>query len=199
MTAAFDLGDRSAVISPCQRYRYRLTRQVGPGSRAAAFIMLNPSTADYARDDPTVRKCVAFARLWQCGELIVVNLFAYRATDPKAMLRAEDPVGPENMGHVEWAALQANGSSGGEPRTGAARDFSRGPGGSSPGEPPGPVVCAWGAHGFHLDQDMKIMALLRALGVRPMCLGVTDGGHPKHPLYIGRDIELEPYKGRRWR
>src|SRR5262249_40146014 len=86
----------SAVFSTDGRYRYLLTRRVGPGRKSATFIMLNPSTADATADDPTIRKCIGFARRWRCGVLRVVNLFAFRATDPDVLKAAADPVGPEN-------------------------------------------------------------------------------------------------------
>jgi hypothetical protein len=61
-----------------------------------AFIGLNPSTADESRDDPTIRRCIGFARRWGFARLEVLNLFAFRATKPTALLSADDPVGPEN-------------------------------------------------------------------------------------------------------
>ena len=84
-----------AVFSDCGRYRYLLTRRWGDGP-AATFVMLNPSTADAATDDPTIRRCIGFAKSWDCGSLNVVNLFAFRATDPRELLAATDPVGPRN-------------------------------------------------------------------------------------------------------
>src|SRR5437588_2477108 len=86
----------SAVFSPDGRYRYLLTRRLGRSRRVATFIMLNPSTADAINNDPTIRKCVGFARRWGCGLLQVVNLFALRATEPRVLRAAADPVGPEN-------------------------------------------------------------------------------------------------------
>src|SRR3954453_788312 len=109
--------EQNAVISACGRYRYLLTRQVGPGTRTAVFIMLNPSTADATDDDPTIRRCIGFARQWGCGRLAVLNLFALRATDPAWMKQADNPVGPENR---DW--------------------FDR----TFPASHDGPVVCAWG-------------------------------------------------------
>ncbi len=95
------LLEPNAVISECGRYRYVLTRQVGPGTRTATFILLNPSTADANNDDPTIRRCIGFARQWGCGKLTVLNLFAVRATDPQWMKAASDPVGPENKAWFE--------------------------------------------------------------------------------------------------
>lgn len=86
---------RSAVISPCGQYRYRLDRRWGDGP-TLGFIMLNPSTADAEIDDATIRRCMGFARREGCGGIQVVNLFAYRATDPAHLLTVADPIGPEN-------------------------------------------------------------------------------------------------------
>jgi hypothetical protein len=117
--------EQNAVISACDRYRYVLRRQVGPGARIATFIMLNPSTADATQDDPTIRRCIGFARQWGCGQLVVLNLFAFRATDPVDLKRAADPVGPDNE---SW--------------------FRR----ILPSD--GPVVCGWGVHGSHRNQAL---------------------------------------------
>src|SRR5437868_5145783 len=118
------LPQRNAVISQCGRYRYVLTRQGGTGERSAAFILLNPSTADATTDDPTIRRCIGFSRLWGCGRIAVLNLFAFRATQPGDLKRVADPVGPENK---TW--------------------FGR-----SLDDIDGPVVCGWGIHGTHRNQ-----------------------------------------------
>src|SRR5262249_54294569 len=88
--------ENNAVISDCGKYRYVLTRQTGAEVRSATFVMLNPSTADATLDDPTIRKCIGFAKNWRCGRLVVLNLFAFRATDPEVMKAEADAVGPEN-------------------------------------------------------------------------------------------------------
>ena len=72
-----------------------------------AFVMLNPSTADERRDDPTIRRCVGFARRWGFGGVEIVNLFALRASDPRALRRASDPVGPDNDRHIARVAARA--------------------------------------------------------------------------------------------
>jgi hypothetical protein len=88
----------SAYLSDCGRYRYCLTRDVAPltGEGTVVFIGLNPSTADATTDDPTIRRCVRFARDWGFARLKMVNLYAYRATKPADLWLAADPVGPEN-------------------------------------------------------------------------------------------------------
>jgi hypothetical protein len=88
--------DQNAVISACGKYRHVLIRQVSSDESTAVFIMLNPSTADAMTDEPTIRRCIGFARCRGCGQLLVLNLFAFRATDPADLKRAADPIGPEN-------------------------------------------------------------------------------------------------------
>ena len=122
--------ERSASLSPCRTYRYSLWRRWGVGSYAM-FIGLNPSTADETTDDPTIRRCVAFATAWGFSALCMTNLFAYRATQPAVMKGALDPVGPHND-----AALC---------------ELARGA---------GVVVAAWGAHGVHRGRDKAVRAML---------------------------------------
>jgi hypothetical protein len=161
--------ERNAVISACGRYRYLLTRHVGTGPRGAIFIMLNPSTADATIDDPTIRRCIGFARQWGCGRLAVLNVFAIRATNPADLKRAEDPVGPENK---DW--------------------FDR----TLPSAHEGPVVCAWGVHGKHMDQDLAVLGWLASYGIKPLALGSTRDGHPRHPLFLPKTVDLAPFNVR---
>lgn len=86
----------TADISPCGKYRYSLTRTWDADKPDVVFIGLNPSTADAYKDDPTIRRCVNFAKAWGGGRLIMLNLFAFRATNPADMLNTVDPVGPDN-------------------------------------------------------------------------------------------------------
>jgi hypothetical protein len=95
-----------AVISECGGYRYSLSRRWGSGP-ALRVVMLNPSTADATVDDPTIRRCIGFARREGFAALTVLNLYAYRATDPKALLTCPDPVGPDNNA---WLAAHLQGS-----------------------------------------------------------------------------------------
>jgi len=99
--------ERGATLSPCGRYRYALWRRFGPGTEVV-FIGLNPSTADASHDDPTIRRCIGFARRWGHGRLTVVNLFAWRATDPSDLRAAEEPVGPDNMTTLQAAIARAD-------------------------------------------------------------------------------------------
>ncbi|MGF6870951.1 DUF1643 domain-containing protein [Paraburkholderia sp. MM5477-R1] len=93
----------SAIISECGGYRYILTRAADsmcPMKTAAVFVMLNPSTADEEQDDPTIRRCRGFARLWDCNGISVANLYALRSTDPAGLWVHPDPVGPDNDAHL---------------------------------------------------------------------------------------------------
>jgi hypothetical protein len=170
MSTLLDLPPtKSAVISACGKYRYHLFRKVGDGGPVATFIMLNPSTADDQLDDPTIRKVMGFARRWGCGDLHVVNLFAFRATRPAELGKTLDPVGPENQ---EWVRRSVEFAS------------------------DGMVVCAWGAWGGYMRQDEAVLGWIADL-CPPMCLGVTRDGHPRHPLYLPFSSELVSYHVRR--
>lgn len=147
-----------AVLSDDGKYRYLLTRSLGQEGRACLFVMLNPSTADAKEDDPTIRKCCGFARRWGCGQLIVVNLFAFRATHPSVLwMQGGEKIGPANDEWIIEAAGRTINSS-------------------------GIVIAAWGIHGHYQDRDKQVYAMLRAAGKAPLCIGVAAGGQPLHPL-----------------
>ena len=150
-----------AVYSPCERYRYGLTRVWGQGERVL-FVMLNPSTATESQNDPTVERCERRARALGFGSFAVANIFAFRATDPRVMRAEADPVGPANDASILDLAGQA------------AR-----------------IICGWGSHGTHLARGAAVEALLRGCGHPLHQLGLTKGGAPKHPLYIGYDRQPE--------
>ena len=144
-----------AVYSDCERYRYLLTRTWDPTGRKALFIMLNPSTATEVQNDPTVERCERRARTLGFGAFRVTNIFAWRATDPRDMRAAGDPIGPENDAAILQSCPWAD-----------------------------QVICAWGTHGEHLDRGAAVEALLRATKLPLFHLGLSKAGHPKHPLYI---------------
>lgn len=152
----------SAVISPCERYRYQLTRRWNTG-RTVVFIMLNPSTADAFIDDPTIRRVCNFAQRWGFAGVRVVNLFALRAKDPQALTKAEDPIGPENDQRI-WDACD---------------------GGDQ-------VILAWGAHGALQGRGAEVMAVLMEGEFMLWHLGLTKDGHPRHPLYLPTTVERQP-------
>lgn len=150
----------TAVLDPTRAYRYRLERVTGASARTCLFVMLNPSTADETTDDPTVRRCMAFARREGCGRLVVVNLYALRATNPKALRAADDPRGPDNGDHLRRAAAQAD-----------------------------IIIAAWGGNHLGGSWPVKVRAILAEHGP-VHALRVTKAGDPGHPLYVPADAPL---------
>jgi hypothetical protein len=158
-----------AAFSPCRRYRYALGRSwAGADTHAVAlFVLHNPSTADHEVDDPTLRKCVSFAKREGCNGVVVVNVFAYRSTDKGVLGRVDDPVGPMNARVLRLA--------------GACADR---------------IVVAWGcidrslAH--HTDAAGSAISA-SAQAQRVTCLGVNGDGSPKHPLYLRRNTPLNAW------
>ena len=141
-------------------YRYTLWRR-WTGAPMVAFVMLNPSVANAYQLDPTVRRCCGFAHDWGYGGLLVLNAFALRSTDPRALKGHPDPVGPDNDYYLGRACDLCEGRP----------DF----------------VVAWGNHGHLNDRAGDVLQLLHDHGVRPWCLGHTKTGAPKHPLYVAAD------------
>ncbi len=162
------MSERGAILSDDGRYRYRLHRRVTASDRIALFIMLNPSTADAERDDPTIRRCMGFARALDCGVLVVANLFAYRTKSPKVLLHAPEPIGPENDKYLGWSALDTQLSG-------------------------GLIICAWGAHGKHLGRDGVVGRNLCAQGFELHSLAETSAGAPRHPLYLAGNCKPLPW------
>jgi len=124
------------IFSPCRQWRYTLSRIWDSQKPMAQFICLNPSTADEIQDDPTVRRCINYARDWGYGGLVMTNIFAYRATDPKQMMAVPDPVGPLNDLYIYEVAIRA-----------------------------GIVVAAWGVRGPFLSRGKGVLELLAGLPV----------------------------------
>lgn len=156
----------NAILSKCERYRYALTRQWAEG-RGCVFVMLNPSTADAMLDDPTIRRCIHFAKREGCAKLTVVNLFAWRATDPDHLFKrsADEAIGPENTAYLRAMTSNRN-------------DL---------------VIAAWGANQRAADradavlsEDLKNATLY--------CLGKSKSGAPRHPLYLKNEAPLTLYR-----
>lgn len=170
ITDAAARGD-GAVISACGKYRYRLWRGTTPG-RQVVWVMCNPSTADALSDDATIRKCRGFTARWGCTGFEVVNVCAYRSTNPRELLNVDDPVGPDNREAVDAALYESR--RWGEPL----------------------VVAAWGSA---LPRELRhhaetTLGWLEALGAEPHCLGVTKtDGQPRHPLMLSYSTELLSY------
>jgi len=98
------LVQSDALLSPCGTYRWWLSRTWGAAA-PMVFIGLNPSTADASLDDPTIRRCIGFARREGCGGLVMLNLFALRSTDPVLLYPAANPVGTDNDRHIRERAV----------------------------------------------------------------------------------------------
>ena len=155
---------RCAVFSEDRRYRYLLERRVGDSPKRVLFIMLNPSKADEKYNDPTIRRCIGFAREWGFGLLHVVNLLALMSTDPRALLKADDPVGPGNDAAIRRALKVAD-----------------------------TVVLAWGNHGLSHDKRVMQVTEMACQSAQPYCLGVTMKGAPRHPLRLARSARLRRF------
>lgn len=144
-----------AVFSACGTWRYLLWRTGRAQGRLLGMGLLNPSRADAARDDPTIRQCRARATRNGLSGLLVWNLFAFRATLPADLRRAAAPVGPDNDAAIDLALELC-------PRT----------------------VIAWGNHGAHRGRGPAVLDRCRESGVPLLSLGTTAQGHPRHPLYL---------------
>lgn len=174
---------RRTILSACRQYRYTLWREWKtqtdllnpPTSRSgrwpdhsyAMFIGLNPSTADETKDDPTIRKCVGFAKRWGFAGLCMTNLFAWRATKPEDMKRAENPSGEDNQHHILQCASTAR-----------------------------IIIAAWGKNGSYRNQDLTVMQWLGSIGTKLHCLRTNGDGSPEHPLYVPYEVTPKPYGAR---
>lgn len=140
-------------------YRYLLGRKWDENAPQVTFIMLNPSTADANQDDPTLRKCIHFAKSFCCGSLEVVNLFAYRATKPLELRKVADPVGAKNNCYLQAATKRA-----------------------------ALIIVAWGTKGIFQKRNEEVLNLI-ADKQSLHCLRLTKHGHPHHPLYLPKSTE----------
>lgn len=168
-----------ARFSPCGRYRYALDValplslewQGGTQQRRwLGFVMLNPSTADEVKLDPTLRRCADFATRWGFQGMRIRNLFALRSTDPRELARVEDPEGPDNPAAIHELVEREHNV--------------------------GKIVVAWGAWGAERERIFSagVVAMLRAHEVELFCLGRTADGSPRHPLYVRADTVAQPYR-----
>jgi len=156
--------DSGAVFSRCRRWRYLLWRCWDLTAPVANFLMLNPSTADETRLDPTCARARAYAEAWGYGALIVTNIFGWRSTDPKALRRVRDPVGKGNDAAILRAAAESD-----------------------------LVVCAWGNHGEVNERGSKVLTDLRFSRVELHVLATTKSGQPAHPLYLRKSLTAIPW------
>lgn len=154
--------DRAATFDESGTYRYRLDRRWDDVGRNVAFVMLNPSTADAFVEDNTIRRCIGFAKELGFASLTVVNLFAFRATDPKQLKKAADPVGDRNDFYIRQAMKESHA-----------------------------VICAWGVHGALFGRDKEVAPIIIESCENVWVFGVTKKGFPKHPLYLPKDAKVQ--------
>lgn len=162
---------KSAEFSLCRIHRFSLSRVWDDSLPSFIVIGLNPSTADETEDDPTIRRCISFAKREGCGSLIMLNLFSYRATDPRELAKY-DTTALTNDEHntalvqkIIDREVKDNGAI---------------------------LVCAWGVGGGLHNAGLYLGITLKSHSL--MCLGHTKDGHPRHPLYIKADQPLEPWE-----
>lgn len=153
---------RWAEFSPCKNYRYTLGREWDHTKERVVFVLLNPSTADAFRDDPTNRRGIDFAKRWGFGSCVFVNLFAWRSSHPKAMMAQNSPRGRYNNWHIINEVKQTD-----------------------------LVLCAWGNDGAHLNRAAHVEHILRSSQTPLYHLGRNkDGeGEPKHILYLSSKLK----------
>ena len=159
------LTPSGAKFSRCRRWRYLLWRQWDEKAPVANFLMLNPSTADEVKLDPSCTRARLYAERWGFGALVVTNLFGWRATDPDEMKAALDPVGSANDRAILDAAKNSN-----------------------------LVVCAWGNHGLHRARSAHVVELLRNARVGLHVLRTNACGEPAHPLYLPAALRAAPWR-----
>ena len=149
----------SATFSDDMVYRYVLTRAWAGGNGNCTFICLNPSTADAFKNDPTVTRCIGYAKKWGYKSFTMLNAFAVRSTDPAGLMFG-DPIGPDNDRFLREEAGKAD-----------------------------LIVAAWGTHCRLGNRDEEMKEVLRPVGKDIYCLGTTMEGFPKHPLYLKGDVK----------
>jgi hypothetical protein len=158
---------REAEIDMSKKYRYLLRRDWDETKPSVLWIMLNPSTADHQVDDPTIKACIRFTKKWEYGSFEVVNLFAYRATNPSELknLDKDIAIGTESLTYIREALERAD-----------------------------LIVAAWGSNGktHKRNQDDELISLLKSYQLK--CLHILSDGDPRHPLYVRTDSPLQDYE-----
>lgn len=154
---------KDALISDCGRFRYYLLRQWATYRPLLVFVLLNPSKADAFVDDRTLAKCMAFAYSLSYDGVLILNAYAYRATDPEDLREAGYPVGPMND-DILRAML--------------------------PGQPM--VICGWGANARGKERPAEVLQIIRESGCTPHALRLLADGTPEHPLYLPSTCKPSP-------
>lgn len=145
-------------------YRYLLWREWNSQSKTVSFIMLNPSRADARVNDPTITRCLKFARSWGYGRLEVVNLFAYRTPHPSLLKQAVEPIGRDNDRYILETVVKSD-----------------------------RAILAWGNCGTWQQRDLSVLQLLNTCS-HLYCFGMTQKGCPHHPLYLHRESKLQLFR-----
>lgn len=167
---------KSAHISEDGSDRYDLWRRWNPDLGVCVFIGLNPSTADASVDDPTIRRCMGFARDLGYGSLLMLNLFAFRATSPKEMMAEPFPVGKDNVSVLRrYAQIMGREIVFGHHLINPYKKHI--------------VIAAWGTNGSYKGMDEKVISILINAGVPVHALKITKDGMPSHPLYLKKDLK----------
>lgn len=162
-------GEIGCILSDCGAYRYRLWREWERNLPTLAFLILNPSTADHATNDPTITRCLSRAITGGYGRLEVANLFPLRTTNPDELLTHPEPVGPKRD-TADCAILDAI-------------------------DKAHTVICAWGTHQAAAERATDVLDIIRMVGMRNKLfhLGLNKDGSPKHPLYIAAGTRPKPF------
>lgn len=166
----------AAKFSDDRRYRYWLTRSWDDALPMMCVIGVNPSTADESVDDPTIRKCLGFAQRLGFGGLLMLNVGAYRATDPREWHKADDPFGRENtVEHLkEYIAQNSVCCREGEI---TAKGVSV-------------VIAAWGKNCSKYRGLSRALAIVHSIP-NLMCWGRNSDHTPRHPLMLPYSTKLE--------
>ncbi len=155
--------ESGALFDRSGKFRYLLWRVWDEGLPSICFLLLNPSTADHERLDPTITRCFNMAKRWRFGAINIVNLFALRATNSAKLYSARDPIGPHNDRFIELAINASDA-----------------------------LVLGWGNHGTLGDRHEEVLAFLDSER-EIFCWGLTKLGQPRHPLYLRSDAPLIPF------
>jgi len=157
--------EAGAVFSRCRRWRYLLWRRWDEAKPVANFLMLNPSTADERKLDPSCTRARNYAERWGFGAVMITNIFGWRATDPEEMKSVKDPVGRGNDRAIAEAARRAK-----------------------------LVLCAWGNHGEHRGRAARVLENLAQEKIALHVLRVNGAGHPARPLYLPASLKPTKWK-----
>lgn len=158
-----EILSKKAIFDSTREYRYVLVRRWNDNKPNIAFLMLNPSIADENKDDPTIRRVIRYAKDWGYGMVFILNLFAYRSTDPAQLKKTPDPVGLDNDHYINYISHNV-----------------------------AYIIAGWGTKGNYLNRATNVIRRLSPTH-KLYCLQETKEGHPQHPLYVKSDVVPQPY------